>query len=94
MDHPAYLAPIEDPNATNIHDEEVLNGWNHGLPAGVTNDINDEELAAVLTYVRNSWGNKAPAVQPETVKKVRAATKSRTIFWKPEELLKEHPLEK
>ena len=55
--------------------------------------LNDNEMAAVLTYVRNSWGNKAAPVIPETVKKVRAATKDRTIFWKPEELLKDHPLE-
>ena len=50
-------------------------------------------MAAVLTYVRNSWGNKAAPVIPETVKKVRAATKDRSIFWKPEELLKDHPME-
>jgi len=56
--------------------------------------LKDEEIAAVLTYVRNSWGNKAAVVKPETVKKVRAATKDRSIFWKPEDLLKEHPLEK
>jgi len=56
--------------------------------------LNDKELAAVLTFVRNSWGNQAPPVQPETVARVRAATKSRTTFWTPEELLKEHPLEK
>jgi len=55
--------------------------------------IGDDEMAAVLTYVRNSWGNKASPVLPETVKKVRAATKDRSIFWKPEELLKDHPME-
>lgn len=54
--------------------------------------LNDSEVADVLTYVRNSWGNKAPAVSPETVKKIRAATIKQTIFWKPEELLKDHPL--
>jgi len=54
--------------------------------------LNDEEAAAVLTYVRNSWGNQASAVSPETVKKVRAANKDRSIFWKPEELLKDHPM--
>jgi hypothetical protein len=43
--------------------------------------------------VRNSWGNKAEPVKPETVKKVREATKDRSIFWKPEELLRDHPLE-
>jgi putative heme-binding domain-containing protein len=55
--------------------------------------LDDKELAAVLTFVRNSWGNKAPVVSAETVKKVRAANTSRTVFWKPEELLKAHPLE-
>jgi mono/diheme cytochrome c family protein/lysophospholipase L1-like esterase/sugar lactone lactonase YvrE len=56
--------------------------------------LKDEEIAAVLTYVRNSWGNKAAPVSADTVKKVRAATKDRSIFWKPEDLLKDHPLEK
>lgn len=54
--------------------------------------LDDKEMAAVLTYVRNSWGNKADAVKPETIKKVREATKDRSIFWKPEELLKQHPM--
>jgi mono/diheme cytochrome c family protein/lysophospholipase L1-like esterase len=54
--------------------------------------LKDDEVAAVLTYVRNSWGNKADPVKPETVKKVREATKDRSTFWKPEELLKDHPM--
>jgi mono/diheme cytochrome c family protein len=55
--------------------------------------LGNEEIAGVLTYVRNSWTNKATPVQPATVGKVREATKDRSIFWKPEELLKAHPLE-
>ena len=55
--------------------------------------LSDEEIAGVLTYVRNTWSNKAAPVLPATVAKVRAATKDRSIFWKPEELLKAHPLE-
>ncbi len=55
--------------------------------------LDDKELAAVLTFVRNTWGNQAPAVSPESVHKVRLANTDRTIFWKPEELLKAHPLE-
>ncbi len=54
--------------------------------------LDDKETAAVLTYVRNSWGNKASVVKPETVKKVREENKDRSIFWKPEELLKAHPM--
>ena len=56
--------------------------------------LSDEELAGVLTYVRNTWSNKAAPVLPAAVAKVRAATKDRSIFWTPEELLKAHPLEK
>jgi mono/diheme cytochrome c family protein/glucose/arabinose dehydrogenase len=56
--------------------------------------LKDEEIAAVLTYVRNSFGNKAPAISPEEVKRVRAATTGKTGFYTPEELLKDHPLEK
>ena len=55
--------------------------------------LSNEELAGVLTYVRNSWSNKATPVLPATVGKVREATKDRSIFWKPEELLKAHPME-
>ena len=54
--------------------------------------LNDEEVAAVLTYVRNSFGNKAPAVKPEKVKEVRAAVKDKKGFLKPDELLQQHPL--
>jgi len=54
----------------------------------------DNEVASVLNYVRNSWGNKSnDNVTPDDVKKVRAATKDRKIFWNPAELLKDHPLE-
>lgn len=37
--------------------------------------LKDQEIADVLTYVRNSFGNKASAVTPEEVKKVRSANK-------------------
>lgn len=57
------------------------------------NLLNDDELAAVLTFVRNTWDNHASPISPETVKRVRASTIDRTTFWKPDELLAEHPLE-
>ena len=48
--------------------------------------LNDEEIAAVLTYVRNSFGNTASVVTPEQVKKVREKTKAKTGFYSPSEL--------
>ena len=56
--------------------------------------LNDEEIAAVVSYVRNSFGNKASVVTPAKVKEVRAATKSKTGFYSPEELLQQHAMEK
>ena len=56
--------------------------------------LNDDEVAAVLTYVRNAFGNKASAILPEKVKAVRDATKNKTGFYSPDELLKQHPMEK
>ncbi len=56
--------------------------------------LNDDEVAAVLTYVRKSFGNEAPAVLPAKVKQVRAATVKQTGFYTPEQLIKQHPMEK
>lgn len=56
--------------------------------------LNDEEIAAVLTYVRNSFGNKASAISPAKVKVVRASIENKSGFYSPEELLSLHPLEK
>lgn len=54
--------------------------------------LKDDEIAAVLTYVRNSFGNKASVIDPNKVKEVRAATMDRNSFYTPDELLKEHPM--
>jgi len=54
--------------------------------------LKDDEVAAVLTYVRNSFGNKASAVSPDKVKEVRAATKDKTGFYSPAELLQQYPM--
>jgi mono/diheme cytochrome c family protein len=39
--------------------------------------LDDENLSAVLTYVRRAWGNEADPVQPAVVAAARAATASR-----------------
>lgn len=48
--------------------------------------VSDEELAAVMTYVRRAWGNDADPVSPATVRAVRSATAERTRPWTPREL--------
>ncbi|MFK5924261.1 MAG: c-type cytochrome [Verrucomicrobiota bacterium] len=53
--------------------------------------LKDDELAATLTYVRNSFGNKASVIKPEQVKAVREAIKDKKDMYVPADLLKEHP---
>ena len=38
-------------------------------------NLKDEEIADILTYIRNSFGNKASAITPAEVKDIRAVTK-------------------
>ncbi|MDF1656573.1 MAG: GDSL-type esterase/lipase family protein [Verrucomicrobiales bacterium] len=55
--------------------------------------LDDKEMAAVLTYARNTWGNKASVITPEKVKAVREATKEQQAFYAPADLLKLYPIE-
>jgi mono/diheme cytochrome c family protein/glucose/arabinose dehydrogenase len=54
--------------------------------------LNDNDVAAVLTFVRNSFGNNATPIQAADVQKVRAKNPGRMMLYNTEELLKEHPL--
>lgn len=57
-----------------LQGEITVNGakYNGVMPATT---LNDEDVANVLTYVTNSWGNSADMVTPDRVAKVRAAGK-------------------
>ena len=48
--------------------------------------VNDQDIADVLTYVRQSFGNKGNPVSVDQVKAVRAATAGRTAPWTTAEL--------
>ncbi|MEM7602211.1 MAG: cytochrome c [Verrucomicrobiota bacterium] len=43
-----------------------------GMMASLAAGLNDEKLAGVLTYTRNTWGNSAPAVTVEEAAAARA----------------------
>ena len=49
--------------------------------------LTDGEIAAVLTYIRSQWGNKADAVIEEMVKKVREGTKDKVTPYNGDEEL-------
>jgi len=48
------------------------NTFNSVMPP--MSQLNDDELANILTFVRNSWGNSGEAVSAAEVKQVRAST--------------------
>ena len=48
--------------------------------------VNDQDISDVLTYVRQSFGNKGNPVSVEQVKAVRAASAGRTAPWTTAEL--------
>ena len=56
--------------------------------------LDDEEIAAVLTFVRNAFGNQASVVTPDQVKAARAKFKDDPPMVMAEDLLKQFPHEK
>lgn len=52
--------------------------WNMEMPAL---EVSDEELAAVVTYVRREWGHGADPVTPETVGRIREQSADRATPW-------------
>ena len=50
--------------------------------------LDNEQIATVLTYVRNEWGHAYPPVSTNAVKQVREQTADRADSWTQEELLK------
>jgi mono/diheme cytochrome c family protein len=54
-----------------------------GLPI-----LSDDDIAAVLTYIRREWEHTQSAVTPQEVAAIRAATKTRAKPWTAEELQK------
>ncbi len=48
--------------------------------------LDDETIAAILTYIRQAWGHTASPVTLATVAKVRASTQERKDTWTAEEL--------
>jgi mono/diheme cytochrome c family protein len=57
-----------------------------GLMPPLGSALDDDQIAAVLTYVRREWGHTAPAVAAEDVKEIRGLTKTRTRPWTAAEL--------
>jgi mono/diheme cytochrome c family protein len=48
--------------------------------------LTDPEIAAVLTYIRQAWGNKSPAISIGLVREIDQRYQARRGFWAPAEL--------
>lgn len=60
--------------------------WDADMPS--FGSFDDEQLAAILTYIRREWEHGYDPVEPATVAKIRAATKARAEAWTEAELKK------
>jgi glucose/arabinose dehydrogenase/mono/diheme cytochrome c family protein len=60
--------------------------WELEMPP--VNVLTDEQIAAMLTYIRREWGHTASPITPEFIAKVRKETADRQDAWTEPELLK------
>ncbi len=62
--------------------------YNGAMPAfgPLGSNWKDDRIAAVLTYIRQEWGNKAEPVTAEQIAKIRADTSGRNNAWTAAEL--------
>lgn len=84
MGIPAAFPPLAKSDYLNGSTEKSISAIVHGLSGEVTVngnkfnsimpklDLNDEDVANVLSYVYSVWGNNGTEVTPEMVKEVRA----------------------
>jgi mono/diheme cytochrome c family protein len=57
-----------------------------GLMPPLGSTLNDEQIAAVLSYIRRAWGHTATPVNPAEVQETRGVTSLRKTPWTTEEL--------
>lgn len=102
---PGAFPPLDGSRWVTGSEERLIRIVSHGLmgPIDVKGQtyngvmppfaqLGDEDLAAVLTYIRQAWSNDAPPVTAARVAEVQAAVGSHGP-WTAEALLAEFPLE-
>ena len=57
----------------------LKNGTHYGAMGGVKDQLNDREIAELLTYIRQSWGNNGVAIQSQQVARLRPEANKRTV---------------
>ena len=81
---PNAFPPLAKSDFLNANPDRTINAVLHGLSGEITvngkkynnvmtsQNLNDDEVADVLTYVYNSWGNNKTVITPAKVKALRA----------------------
>lgn len=106
MGLPGVFPPLVDSHWVNDEPEMMVQILLHGLTGeievngtryagmmpGFGHQLSDAEIAAVSTYVRQSWGNAADAIDVAFVAEQRTKTADRTTPWQGQkELEAAHP---
>jgi hypothetical protein len=64
---------------------------NPAMQVSIAAGMTDRQIASIMTYIRNSWGNSAPVVMLGGVAHAREQHSGRTSFWTAAELLEQIP---
>jgi putative membrane-bound dehydrogenase-like protein len=74
------------------HEDMLIRIALHGLKGELVmpamGTLDDQQLAAILTYIRTAWGHTASPIAAETVGRVRAASEARRNPWTRDELVR------
>ncbi len=69
----------------------VVNGKDYGIPDILPSmpsfsTLQNEDIAAIATYIRNSWGNSGDMIKPNIIGRIRFRTQGKITPWKASEL--------
>ena len=67
----------------------VVKGMTYNMPMPPVTGLSDKDIAAVVTYVNNSWGNTGPTVTEDEVKAIKKKYADRKTPWTAAEYEKE-----
>jgi mono/diheme cytochrome c family protein len=84
IDSPLALARPEIPVRILLHGKEGPTG----LMPPVGSVLSDEQIAAVLTYIRREWGQPGTPIDAALVNNVRTLTTDRKRPWTHDEMMK------
>lgn len=75
---PLAGSPIVNNENPELMIQIILQGYDarpeYAIMVGFADQLNDEEIAAIANHERVSWGNNAPKITAEEVKKIRSYT--------------------